>query len=108
MERFTYIDGVAITALCDKYKERAEAPQQYLRDAGMPEATLYYGDEGYKALCESDDVDLVYIATPWQMHVTIALYAMERGKHVAIEVPCANTVAECFHQLGRVLPSHWQ
>lgn len=96
VERFTYIDGVAITALCDKYKERAEAPQQYLRDAGMPEATLYYGDEGYKALCESDDVDLVYIATPWQMHVTIALYAMERGKHVAIEVPCANTVEECW------------
>ena len=96
VERFTYIDGVAITALCDKYRERAEAPQQYLRDAGMPEATLYYGDEGYKALCESDDVDLVYIATPWQMHVTIALYAMEHGKHVAIEVPCANTVAECW------------
>lgn len=96
VERFTYIDGVAITALCDKYKERAEAPQQYLRDAGMPEATLYYGDDGYKALCESDDVDLVYIATPWQMHATIALYAMEQGKHVAIEVPCANTVEECW------------
>lgn len=96
VERFTYIDGVAITALCDKYRERAEAPQQYLRDAGMPEATLYYGDEGYKELCQSDDVDLVYIATPWQMHVTIALYAMEHGKHVAIEVPCANTVAECW------------
>ena len=96
VERFTYIDGVAITALCDKYRERAEEAQQYLRDAGMPEATLYSGDEGYKALCESDDVDLVYIATPWQMHVTIALYAMEHGKHVAIEVPCANTVAECW------------
>ena len=96
VERFTYIDGVAITALCDKYRERAEEAQHYLRVAGMPEATLYSGDEGYKALCQSDDVDLVYIATPWQMHVTIALYAMERGKHVAIEVPCANTVAECW------------
>lgn len=96
VERFTYIDGVAITALCDKYKERAEEAQHYLRVAGMADATLYSGDEGYKALCESDDVDLVYIATPWQMHVTIALYAMEHGKHVAIEVPCANTVAECW------------
>lgn len=96
VERFTYIDGVAITALCDKYRERAEEAQHYLRVAGMSDATLYSGDEGYKALCESDDVDLVYIATPWQMHVTIALYAMEHGKHVAIEVPCANTVAECW------------
>ena len=96
VERFTYIDGVAITALCDKYRERAEEAQHYLRVAGMADATLYSGDEGYKELCQSDDVDLVYIATPWQMHVTIALYAMERGKHVAIEVPCANTVAECW------------
>ena len=96
VERFTYIDGVAITALCDKYRERAEEAQHYLRAAGMADATLYSGDEGYKALCESNDVDLVYIATPWQMHVTIALYAMEHGKHVAIEVPCANTVAECW------------
>ena len=96
VERFTYIDGVAITALCDKYRERAEETQHYLRAAGMADATLYSGDEGYKELCQSDDVDLVYIATPWQMHVTIALYAMEHGKHVAIEVPCANTVAECW------------
>lgn len=96
VERFTYIDGVAITALCDKYRERAEEAQHYLRAAGMADATLYSGDEGYKALCQSDDVDLVYIATPWQMHVTIALYAMEHGKHVAIEVPCANTVEECW------------
>lgn len=96
VERFTYIDGVAITALCDKYRERAEEAQHYLRVAGMADATLYSGDEGYKDLCESNDVDLVYIATPWQMHVTIALYAMEHGKHVAIEVPCANTVAECW------------
>ena len=96
VERFTYIDGVAITALCDKYRERAEEAQHYLRVAGMADATLYSGDEGYKELCQSDEVDLVYIATPWQMHVTIALYAMEHGKHVAIEVPCANTVAECW------------
>ena len=30
------------------------------------------------------------------MHVPVALYAMEHGKHVAIEVPSANTVEECW------------
>ena len=30
------------------------------------------------------------------MHVPIALYAMERGKHVAVEVPAALTVADCW------------
>ncbi len=96
VERFTHIEGVAINGLCDKYAERAERCQEYLRRAGMPQAEIYAGDEGYKALCESADIDLVYIATPWQMHVQVALYAMEHGKHVAIEVPSANTVAECW------------
>jgi predicted dehydrogenase len=96
VERFTYIEGVAINGLCDKYAERAEQCQAYLQRANMPEAKIYSGDDGYKALCESDDIDLVYIATPWQLHVEVALYAMEHGKHVAIEVPCANTVAECW------------
>ena len=31
VERFTYIDGVAINGLCDKYVERAERCQEYLR-----------------------------------------------------------------------------
>lgn len=96
VERFTYIEGVAINGLCDKYAERAEQCQTYLQRANMPEAKIYSGEDGYKALCESDDIDLVYIATPWQLHVEVALYAMEHGKHVAIEVPCANTVAECW------------
>ena len=96
VERFTYIDGVAIKGLCDKYIERAERCQSYLTRAGMPLAKVYSGDEGYKELCESDDIDLVYIATPWQLHVEVAVYAMNHGKHVAIEVPSANTVAECW------------
>ena len=96
VQRFTHIEGVAINGLCDKYAERAERCQGFLDNAGMPKAKIYSGDEGYKQLCESDDIDLVYIATSWQMHVPVALYAMEHGKHVAIEVPSANTVEECW------------
>ena len=96
VERFTYIEGVAINGLCDKYTERAERCQAILENAGMPEAAIYSGDDGYKALCASDDIDLVYIATPWQLHVDVAVCAMDNGKHVAIEVPSANTIAECW------------
>lgn len=96
VERFTHIEGVAINGLCDKYAERAERCQAYLTKEGMPQAKIYTGDDGYKALCESDNIDLVYICTPWQLHVEVAVYAMEHGKHVAIEVPSANTVEECW------------
>lgn len=47
-------------------------------------------------LCERDDIDLVYICTGWQKHVEMAVYAMRHGKHVAVEVPAATSVAECW------------
>lgn len=94
--RFTYIPGVKIVALCDYEAERAESAQKILTKAGLPEAALYSGEEGYKALCERDDIDLVYICTDWVHHVPIALYAMECGKHTAIEVPAAMNMKEIW------------
>lgn len=47
-------------------------------------------------MCEQDDIDLVYIATPWKWHTPIAVYAMECGKHVAVEVPAAGTLEDCW------------
>ena len=65
VERFTHIPGTHIIALCDYEEERAEKCQKYLREASLPKADVYSGAEGYKALCEREDIDLVYIATDW-------------------------------------------
>ena len=62
----------------------------------MPAADIYDGAEGYKALCERKDIDVVYIATDWDHHFPIAKYAMEHGKHVAIEVPSAMNMHEIW------------
>lgn len=96
VERFTHIPGVEIKALCDLYPERAEKAQKILTGKNLPAATIYSGEEGWKQLCEREDLDLVYIATPWLLHTPIAVYAMEHGKHVAIEVPAATTLEECW------------
>lgn len=96
VERFTYLDGVRINALCDLLPERVEASQRILTRRGFPEAAAYSGEEGWRELCERDDIDLVYICTPWQQHVEMAVYAMECGKHVALEVPAATSLAECW------------
>lgn len=96
VERFTHIPGVEIKALCDLYPERAEKAQKILTGKNLPEAALYSGEEGWKQLCEREDLDLVYIATPWLHHTPMAVYAMEHGKHVAIEVPAATTLDECW------------
>ncbi|MDE6862514.1 MAG: Gfo/Idh/MocA family oxidoreductase [Alistipes sp.] len=96
VERFTWIDGVSIRALCDLHADRVERAQAILERRGFPAAAAYDGEEGWKELCRRDDIDLVYICTPWQLHVPMALYAMEHGKHVALEVPAATTLEECW------------
>lgn len=72
------------------------AHQAILARRGFPAAEAYSGEEGWKQLCERDDIDLVYIVTPWQKHVPMAVYAMEQGKHVAVEVPAATSLDECW------------
>ena len=97
VSRWCHIEGTDIKALCDVETDRVEACQKLLRQNGRPEAAAYSGStEAYRALCERDDIDLVYIATDWIHHAPIALYAMEHGKHVAIEVPAANTFDEIW------------
>lgn len=94
--RFTWIDGVQITALCDMEEDRVAASQKILAERAFPAAKSYVGEDAWKKLCESDDVDLVYICTSWQTHVEMAVYAMEHGKHVAVEVPAAMSIKECW------------
>ena len=96
VSRFTHIEGVEIKALCDLEQKNVSKCQPMLQRASMPKADEYVGPEAYKELCERDDIDLVYIATDWLNHTPIALYAMEHGKHVAIEVPAATSVEECW------------
>ena len=96
VRRFTYIDNVAINAVCDLLPERVERSQNDLLKREFPAAAGYSGEDGWKELCERDDIDLVYICTPWQNHVEIAVYAMEHGKHVAVEVPAATSIEECW------------
>ena len=95
--RYTYVPGAQITALCDVEASRVAKSNEMLAKRGFPAAAEYAGEEdSYKALCESDDVDLVYICTDWLHHVPVALYAMEHGKHVAIEVPAAATMEDIW------------
>ena len=94
--RFTHIEGVEIKGLCDLEQSNVDKCQTMLEKANMPKADSYVGPEAYKQLCEREDIDLIYIATDWLNHTPIALYAMEHGKHVAIEVPAATSVEECW------------
>lgn len=47
-----------------------------------------------EALCQSPDVDVVYIATPNQFHTEHALIALENKKHVYMEKPMTLTLED--------------
>jgi Oxidoreductase family, NAD-binding Rossmann fold len=94
--RSSKIEGVQITALSDLRPERVAAVQKRLEGSGHSPA-LYSGKEDeWKKLCDRKDVDLVYVSTPWHLHAPMAVYAMEQGKHVAIELPGVVTMDECW------------
>ena len=96
VRRFLHIDGIEVKALCDLEQFNLDIVKDTLANYNVTGVEEYTGEDGWKKLCERDDIDLVYICTHWGMHTPIAVYAMEQGKHVAIEVPAAQTIEECW------------
>ena len=96
VRRWCQIEGTEIIALCDINQQGIDKSQKYLSNAGRNKAVEYLGEESWRELCKREDIDLVYIMTDWKNHANMALYAMECGKHVAIEVPAAMTMDEIW------------
>ncbi|MGE5362052.1 MAG: Gfo/Idh/MocA family protein [Bacteroidales bacterium] len=91
------IEGVQIRAVCDIVPEKVARVQQWVVEAGQQKPEGYSrGPTDFRRLCERDDIDLVYNATPWEWHVPICVAAMQAGKHAATEVPAATTIDECW------------
>ena len=96
MGRFMRIEGVEIKAICDVDTSYIRRAQTSLRRNGRPAADAYTGEEDWKKVCERDDIDVVYTATPWFLHTPVCVYAMEQGKHVISEIPIARTIDDCW------------
>jgi hypothetical protein len=91
------IPGCRITAVCDIREERTRWATDRITAAGHPAPAVYNrGPRDFERLCETEDLDLVYTATPWEFHVPVMLAAMKNGKHVATEVPAAMTLDDCW------------
>jgi len=88
---------VSIPAICDIDKEMIGNTLKILNDAGRAEPRIYSnGDEDFLNMVNNEDLDAVYIATPWEWHHPMAISSMENGLHVGTEVPAAITVQDCW------------
>ncbi|MGN5954782.1 Gfo/Idh/MocA family protein [Sphingobacterium lactis] len=96
VDRISYIEGAEIVALCDKHADRVTKAQGILTKKGLKEAKAYSGEDGWRTMLKNEELDLVYICTPWEYHAPMAIEAMKSGAHAATEVPIGLTVKEIW------------
>lgn len=93
LEALAAIDGVAVTSVVGGGPDDIE---RFAADRGIPHAT--------KDLAEAlarDDVDAVILATPTPLHAAQAIQCLKAGKHVMVEIPMADNLADSI-ELVRV------
>jgi predicted dehydrogenase len=76
----------AMTALCGRNAAAVTAAAERMGWSST--------ETDWKGMLTRDDVHLVDVCTPGDLHAEIAIAALEAGKHVLCEKPLANTVAE--------------
>ena len=97
VENLLRIEGCVIKAVDDIVPEKVTRIQDLVEHAGFPRPTGYSrSPTDFVRMCEQEELDLVFHATPWEWHVPICLAAMRNGKHTATEVPAAYTVDDCW------------
>ncbi len=97
VQNYLNMDNVQVKAICDIVPEKVERAQKWVEEAGQPRPTGYSrGPRDFQRMCETEDLDLVMTATPWEWHVPVCVAAMKAGKHAATEVPAAISVDECW------------
>jgi myo-inositol 2-dehydrogenase/D-chiro-inositol 1-dehydrogenase len=93
--------GAALTAIACRTEATAQAARHDFPDVPVL--------RDYRALVARDDVDVVDVVVPNDLHAEIGVAALERGKDVLLEKPLAPTLADCDRLIdaasraGRVL-----
>jgi len=91
------LEFVEVVAVCDIVDERAKGAAEAVEKKTGKRPAVYSGNENvWEQMVARDDLDAVYIATPWAWHVPMCLRTLEQGKHALVEVAAALTVDDCW------------
>ncbi|MCF7731372.1 MAG: Gfo/Idh/MocA family oxidoreductase [Akkermansiaceae bacterium] len=91
------LEFAEVVAVCDLRDDRAKNAADRCEQVRGKRPAIYSGTEHiWEKMVARDDIDVVYIATPWAWHVPMALSTMEHGKHAFVEVAAAVTVDDCW------------
>jgi 2-hydroxy-4-carboxymuconate semialdehyde hemiacetal dehydrogenase len=93
LDGLTLIDGVEIVSIISRTAEQAAS---VAAKYGAKHSSTELSD----ALAR-DDVDAVILCTPTQMHAAQAIACMDAGKHVQVEIPLADSLADAEAVLAK-------
>ena len=96
LREFLSVPGVDVTAVCDKYEDRARRGSEIVKEVTGKDIEWY---TDYHELLARDDIKGVLICTTWITHARIAIDAMRAGKHAAFEVGGAASIEECWQMV---------
>lgn len=80
------IDGVEVISVVGR---RLEPTQEVAAKYGIPHATIDLAEA-----LEQPGLDAVILCTPTQMHAAQAIQCMDAGKHVQVEIPLCDSLAD--------------
>lgn len=86
LDALSAIDGIEVVSIVGGEPDDVDG---FAKERGIPHAT--------KDLAEAlarPEVEAVILATPTQVHAAQAIACLEAGKHVMVEIPMADTIAD--------------
>jgi 2-hydroxy-4-carboxymuconate semialdehyde hemiacetal dehydrogenase len=93
LDAMKLIDGIEVVSVVGR---RLEPTQEIAEQYGIPHATT----ELAEALAQPG-VEAVVLCTPTQMHAAQAIECMAAGKHVQVEIPLADSLADAEAVLAK-------
>ena len=91
LESFLKNPDVECVAICDVDRDVLNRRADNVVKLGRPVPKLYVD---YRKMLENRDIDAVIIGTPDHWHCLIYCDALSEGKHVYVEKPIGNSIAE--------------
>jgi len=97
LEEMAKRNDVEIIAFADPDKNMMARAQSILRKYNHKEAKEFTnGPYDYRNLLKRDDIDAVFVSSPWSWHLPHGVEALEAGKIVGMEVCGADKLQDCW------------
>jgi predicted dehydrogenase len=94
LEALFRIGGVEVIAICRRDRDWATA---YAEQHAIPKVYT-----NYRELVDDEDVEVVHVASPNNLHYEHVMYALDAGKHVVCDKPLAVNVNQTAKMLAGV------